>query len=299
MSESETIECPRCGRESGGNFCSHCGGALGGVHCNQCGSKAEPGARFCNECGAPIAAAAGRGAAGVGAGRVAAGPGTGAGATARGGAWSAAAGEDDGGNQTAWWVAGGLFLALILAVVIPPIQRAQEDAAGAGAGQNAPFAGGGAGGAAVPGVASTDISSMTPIQAADRLYERVMLAASAGDSAQVQMFLPMSIAAYERAQPLNADGLFHLSVLQRTALQAEDALTTAEEALAAHPDHLLNLAAAAGAAADLGRDERARELYGRMLEVWDAEMAKELEEYEAHANMLPDLRAEAEAYLGG
>lgn len=285
MSESETRKCPRCGRESGGNFCSHCGGALGGVHCNQCGSKAEPGARFCNECGAPIAAGAVLAAA-----PAARGAPTGA---------SPAAGEDDGNSQMAWWVAGGLFLALVLAVVIPPIQRAQSDAAGSGGAVNAPFAGGGAGGAAAPGAGTTDISSMTPIQAADRLYERVMISASAGDSAQVQMFLPMSVAAYERARPLDADGLFHLSVLQRMALQAEEALATAEEALAVHPDHLLNLAAAAGAAADLGQDARARELYGRMLEVWDAEMAKGLEEYEAHANMLPDLRAEAEAYLGG
>lgn len=292
MSESDTKNCPRCGRESRGNFCSHCGGALGDVHCNQCGSKAEPGARFCNSCGAPIAAGA------VGGAAVASAPGargvpTGAGAA--GGA-SVPASDDD-GKQTAWWVAGGLFLALILAVVIPPLQRAQDDAAGAG--MNAPFAGGGAGGAAVPGAAATDISSMTPIEAADRLWTRVMTSVEAGDSASVQMFLPMSIAAYERARPLNADGLFHLSVLQRMALQPEEALATAEEALAAHPDHLLALSAAAGAAADLGREERARELYGTLLEVWDAEMAKGLEEYELHSRMLPDLRAEAEAYLGG
>lgn len=276
MSESDTKSCPACGRESRGNFCSHCGGSLGDVHCNQCGSKAEPGARFCNSCGAPIAA--------------------GAGVASGSGASGLAAGEGDGGSQTAWWVAGGLFLALILAVVIPPIQRAQEDQAAPAAAVNAPFAGGGA---AAPGAASTDITSMTPIEAADRLYERVMVAASAGDSAQVQMFLPMSVAAYERARPLDADGLFHLSVLQRMALQAEEALATAEEALAAHPDHLLNLAAAGGAAADLGQDERARELYGRMLEVWDDEIAKQLDEYMLHESMLPDLRAEAEAYLGG
>jgi len=299
VSESETKSCPRCGRESRGNFCSHCGGSLGEVHCNQCGSKAEPGARFCNTCGAPIAAAAGGGAAGVGAGRVAAGAGSGAGATARGGASSVAAGEGDGGNPTAWWVAGGLFIALILAVVIPPLQRAQDDAQGPAGATNAPFAGGGAGGAAVPGAASTDITSMTPIEAADRLWTRVMTSVEAGDSASVQMFLPMSIAAYERARPLNADGLFHLSVLQRMALQPEEALATAEEALAAHPDHLLALSAAAGAAADLGREGRARELYGKLLDVWDAEMAKGLEEYELHSRMLPDLRAEAEAYLDG
>jgi TPR repeat protein len=54
--------------------------------------------------------------------------------------------------------------------------------------------------------------------AADRLFDRVMRAVAVGDSAQAGALLPMAIAAYQRARPLDHDALYHLSVLQRNGL---------------------------------------------------------------------------------
>jgi tetratricopeptide (TPR) repeat protein len=124
-----------------------------------------------------------------------------------------------------------------------------------------------------------------------------MRAVSAGDSAQAVGFLPMAISAYEIARPLNPDGLFHLALLQETAGNFEGVLASALEALADNPDHLLGLAAAARAAHALGDDGAARERYERLLRVWDQEQAKALEEYVAHQDIMPELRAEAEAFL--
>lgn len=192
-----------------------------------------------------------------------------------------------------WWVASVTLIVLLIVVGLSVVGPGQEQSGASGgatgsASGAAPFAGGGSG-------TPPDLSSMTPREAADRLFNRVMTAVSAGDSAQVQSFLPMAIQAYQMVEPLDADGHYHLSELQRTAGQPDSALTTARRALATAPDHLLVLAAAAQAARDLGDEAQARELYARFVERYDTERAKALPEYEAHVGQLPDLLAEARA----
>ena len=187
-----------------------------------------------------------------------------------------------------WWVAGGALVGLLLIVAYPVIQ-------GGSGGQASPPV---SGGTAATGMSSVDLNSMTPREAADRLFNRVMIAVEAGDSAQVVGFLPMAISAYEIAEPLNADGLFHLAMLKQTGGDFEGALEAALAGLEENPDHLLNLAAAARASHALGDEEAARTRYSRLLEVWDEELASGLVDYDDHPGQLPELRAEAEAFLG-
>ncbi len=189
------------------------------------------------------------------------------------------------------------LILFVLVQVLPPDQGLRETegaAGGAPAGQQASPAGGQLG--AAPNV---DLDSMTPRQAADRLFDRVMRAAEAGDSTQARTFLPMAIAAYERARPLNADGLFHLSVLQRTALEFEEALETARAGLEENPDHLLLLAAAGEAARLAGDTAEARSHFSHLLEVYDGEVASDREDYQAHARILPQLRDDARGFVEG
>jgi tetratricopeptide (TPR) repeat protein len=155
------------------------------------------------------------------------------------------------------------------------------------------------GAAPASGPAAVDLSSMTPRQAADRLFDRVMTAAETGDSAQAMQFLPMAIQAYERAQPLDLDGAFHLSTLQRTGLNQQGALTTAQAALEQDPDHLLLLHAAGEAARELGETELATGFYRRILDVYDAEANLQKPAYLAHENMLPSVRQNAADQVGG
>jgi tetratricopeptide (TPR) repeat protein len=144
-----------------------------------------------------------------------------------------------------------------------------------------------------------DISQLTPIEAADRLFDRVMTAISAGDSAQAQAFMPMALAAYDRARPLNHDGLFHLSMLNRTANNLDAALDDALQVLDEDPNHLLALAAAAEAAIELGYDDEAEEHYRRILEIHDEESTRPLPEYDAHRRIVDALKQDAERYLAG
>jgi len=286
-----TTPCPRCGAAASGNFCASCGASLGGRHCTTCGVSADPGARFCNGCGAALGAgspaAAGAGAA-VGAPRSAAG-GSGAGGPRKGGAQGS--GESDGASQIGWWAAGAMMVFLI-AVLAYPILVPQE-------GMDVNPGPTGAPASAFGDPSSVDLNSMSPQQAAANLYGRVMTLLSAGDTTQVQFFLPMAISAHQQAEPLDADGRFHYSSLQRIAGQPEDALVSADQILEEIPTHLLGLYAAGMAAQDLGETERAAGYFQRLLDGWDDERALNRLEYEQHRDMMLDVRETAEAAVGG
>lgn len=269
--------CPTCGAETSGNFCARCGAALSTRACPSCGADARPGDRFCTSCGSPISGGA---AAAPSPARLPAGRDGGSG----------------GDGSLGWWVAGLLLVALIVVALIPVLsaERGRTD------GTTTMGGGAGAGGAGGPGLGpapNVDLSTMTPREAADRLFDRVMRSAEQGDSAEALRFLPMAISAYERARPLDADGLFHLSALQRTGGRPQEALETARQGLEESPDHLLLLAAAAEAALQAGETETAERHYGHLLEVWDEESARDLEDYRVHAALLPTLREEARAFL--
>jgi tetratricopeptide (TPR) repeat protein len=283
--------CPRCGADASGNFCSTCGAVLKQTPCPTCGATPEPGARFCNNCGAPLGAGAGR-AAGAGAGAAAAAAGASRGGARRGGASrakEAAEATADGTtsekqSQTGWWVAGVFFIGMVLILALPILRREgppSETSAPPGA----------TGGGTPP-----DLSTMTPEEAANRLFNRVMAAAEDGNTAEAQRFLPMAIQAHEQARPLDADGLFHLSLLQQYGEDYTSSLATAREVLESNPDHLLGLAAAGDAAKALGDSVAAREYYSRFLEFYDAEVAKGLQEYQEHQYNLSLGRQNAVAF---
>jgi tetratricopeptide (TPR) repeat protein len=138
---------------------------------------------------------------------------------------------------------------------------------------------------------------MTPREAADRLFDRVMRTAAAGDTATAVGFVPMAVSAYEQARPLDADGLFHLASVQRVAGDHAAALAAAQEALEGDPDHLLALHAAGQAAADLGDTAAALGYYRHVLDVWDVEMASGLFDYEAHTSLMDEVRSTAQAFV--
>jgi hypothetical protein len=182
-------------------------------------------------------------------------------------------------------MAGALMVGLILVVAYPVYGPGRVD-------PPPPQA------AAPAGTSTVDLSTMTPRQAADRLFNRVMSAASAGDAAEVSNFLPMAIGAHELVEDLDADGKFHLVLLRLQGSMNEAALATAEEILAEQPDHLLGLAGAADASLALGDSASARAFYQRWLDAYDSEMAKGLSEYDDHSALFPTTRSTAEALTG-
>jgi hypothetical protein len=139
----------------------------------------------------------------------------------------------------------------------------------------------------------------TPREQADRLFNRIMTEQENGDTAQAKFFVPMAVQAYQMAGELDADGLYHLSLLHNIGGDGAAALQTAERILATSPNHLLALSAAAQAARTSDNSAAAREYYQRFIGAYDAESKTTKPEYQDHSNMLPQLRAEAENYLKG
>lgn len=268
-----TTSCSLCGASAAGNFCSSCGASLVARDCPSCGHAPAPGSRFCTKCGTGLASDRGPAPA------------------------SSTVVASSGGSSVAWWVAGGSLVALIMSAAWPVIRPGTPDpglSAGRPTATQGPALGPGAGGGAPP-----DLSSMTPREAADRLYDRVMTGVTMSDEATVQGFLPMALAAYDLARPLDADGLYHLSVLQRAGADFAASLATAEEGLAADRDHLLLLAASGEAAEGLEDDAMARQQWQRFLDVYDKQRSMGLEEYIAHEGILESSRTHARQVVGG
>lgn len=291
MSQEAKSVCPDCGQAASGNFCQHCGASLGGRFCNQCGEALAAGAKFCAQCGAGVAVPDG---AGVGAGAGAAGRSRGGGASRAGAGRSVtpahkeAVAEVITGQNLPWWIAGAAMFVLILFVGFQMVRPGPPAAPTAGTSPAVGQAG-----------TPPDISNMSPIEAATRLFNRVMQSVSAGDSAQAQAFVPMAIAAYERARPLDHDGLFHLSMLNRTAGNLEAGLDNAVEILDEDPNHLLALAAAAEASIELGELDEAARYYRRIAEIYDTESQRPLAEYGDHSLIIEVLKDDAERFLAG
>jgi hypothetical protein len=217
-----------------------------------------PGTRFCVACGSPLR-----------------GP---------GGQPERAPSGAGGGTVLPWAVSGVLLTALLVVAGMTVFS-------GGGAPAQPPPQG------ALGPAPNVDLASMSPGEAARRLFNRVVSGMERRDSAEVANFLPMAIDAHEIARPLDDLELFRLSFLYRAALDPDAALTTAMEGLERSPDHVLLLSAAAEAYRELNDDVAARVHFARLLEVWEVETARGQEEYEGFSLLLPVIREDAERFL--
>ena len=316
MTSPAILPCPRCHfAESapGANFCSRCGIPLRGPPCPSCGAPAQEGDAFCNQCGGALEAAGpaqqALGARSAGETRrigVAAGsPGSGGrGATPPPPAPAASAATGPLALATprvAWTAAGMMALVLIVFLVLRSGGGPEITLSPGPASPGAPRTGAsGPGPTALGPTSAVDLASMTPREAATRLFDRVMTAVENENRDEANLFLPMAIASYDRIAALSLDDRFHLSMLHAVAGNGPVALSVAEAGLEIRPTHLLCLAAAAQAAQLVGDGERARAHYQTFIDSFEAEVAAGLPEYGwdgGHANLLPALRTEAAVYL--
>ncbi len=142
-------------------------------------------------------------------------------------------------SRTPWLVAGFLVIAGLTYIAYLGINRNNppEVARMANAGNAAP--GGGDQEATGPAAgAPPDISAMSPTERFNRLFDRVMRAAAAGDSAQARQFMPMAIQAYGMLDTVTADARYHVAVLYAVSGQDAAALAVADTLLAQNPNHL-------------------------------------------------------------
>ena len=136
-----------------------------------------------------------------------------------------------------------------------------------------------------------DISSMSPAEQADRLFNRVMSLSSEGKTDSVAFFAPMAIAAFEALAPLNTHTRYDLGLVALVSGDPGRASAQSDSILLERPTHLLGLALAARVADARGDSAATRAARQRLLGAEKAERAAGLPEYTDHD---ADLRAAVE-----
>jgi hypothetical protein len=138
-----------------------------------------------------------------------------------------------------------------------------------------------------------DLSSMSPRERFNRLYNRIMRGAEAGDQATVARFTPMALLAYAQLDTLDADARFHAALLRVHTGDTAAARALGDSVLIQSPGHLFGYVIL-GTAARWGKDEPAlRRAYAGFLKHYDAEMKAGRAEYTEHAKSLSDFRRSA------
>jgi hypothetical protein len=257
-----TVKCPSCGAQTSGKFCSECGAPLGATTCVTCGVKLPPRAKFCSDCGTPVAGAA----------RLK----------------SAQPQPAPRSDRMAWYVAGVAVLALLVVVVV---LVARKSAASPGAEAAGPVTG--------PVRATTDLSSLTPRQSADMLFNKIMTLHEAGKTDSVNFFAPMALQAYAMlGSDLDADARLHLGLVELAIGQPDPAAAQGDTILRKTPKHLFGWLLEARAAQEANDTAAMRRSLRTFLQNYQAERAKNLPEYTEHTQMLQEARDQAEQLLG-
>jgi hypothetical protein len=169
----------------------------------------------------------------------------------------------------AWAVPGVALVALVVLIA------AQYGARGGGPAGEA---------ARIPlGMATApDISTLTPQERADRLFNRVMRLDSEGHTDSVAFFATMAIGAFEALTPLTAHNHYDVGLIALAAGDVALANAHADSILAERATHLLGLVLAARVAEAQGDPATAAALRRRLVAVAPTEREAGLTEYTDH-----------------
>ena len=204
-------------------------------------------------------------------------------------------------NTLPWIVAALAFLALFAMAAGRGFNSRRSDTVD-GSSNALPQAGlddrGGAAGGQPVGMRGPDISSLSPQERADRLYNRVMLLASQGKADSVLFFAPMALTAYELLAPLNADQRYDMGRIGEVAGALPLAKAQADTILRGNPNHLLGLILEARLAVLAGDSSGLHSYERRLLAAAKTETATKREEYLRHQDDITNALEQARKSTG-
>jgi len=262
--------CPACGTAASGRYCANCGAPLAGATCSSCSAELSPGAKFCHRCGTA----------------------TGAGASPP---------RESKTNALPWIVAALAFLALF-AMAAGRGFNARPSSTVDGSQNALPQAGlddrGVSAGDQPDAVRAPDISSLSPQERADRLYNRIMTLASQGKVDSVQFFAPMALTAYQMMAPLNTDQRYDMGRIGEVVGALPLAKAQADSILLENPNHLLGLILEARLAMLAGDTARLHSFERRLVAAEKSELATSRDEYVRHRDDISNALQQARKSLG-
>ncbi len=250
--------------------CPGCGKPAAGNFCSHCGApivsvcpscdaEVKPGSRVCQECGESLVPAVPK-------------------------QWSA--------QTIAPWVAMGI------ATIALAVALASWFGRGNGAEAPAPLSPPMMSAVPAPGQ-PVDLASMSPREAANRLFNRVMIANESGNTAEALKFAPMALQAYDRVGTLDNDARYHVALIHMTMGDINGARVQLEMLRQSVPSHLLGFMLEHQIAERNGNKDTAAQAYKGFLAAYDAEIAKGREEYQDHLGSIERFRKAAQAGTAG
>lgn len=153
----------------------------------------------------------------------------------------------------------------------------------ASAAQGPPLAGGPA----------PNIANLSPSEAANRLYTRIMEYAEIGKVDSVAFFAPMAMASHEMLATPTLDERYHFGRIAEVTNVPEIARAQADTILRQSPSNLLGLLLGGRAARMTGDNPAAKRFDQRLLTALNAELATKLPDYEMHRAEIDRAAAEA------
>jgi hypothetical protein len=192
-------------------------------------------------------------------------------------------------DRTPWIVAGASLAGLLGLLLFTLARQAPPQ----------PVVASGIGGSAVAaGESPPDLSTMSPRERFNRLYNRVMQAAQAGDDATVSRFTPMALGAYEMLDSVDADAQYHAALIRAHTGEVEASRSLGDSILARTPGHLLGYVVL-GTAARWRKDDKAlQRAYRAFLAGYEAEMKANRPEYSEHRFSIEEFRRAAQGAPG-
>jgi hypothetical protein len=136
-----------------------------------------------------------------------------------------------------------------------------------------------------------DLSRMTPRQAADRLFNRIMTASEQGNRAEALRFVPMAVQAYGNLVALDRDAHYHLALIHGVAGDRANVDRQIAALRQNAPNHLLALVLEHDTAKRSGDHASVSRVIGAFTAAYDAEITTGKPEYKPHRNTIEKFRA--------
>jgi hypothetical protein len=144
----------------------------------------------------------------------------------------------------------------------------------------------------------TDAAALTPVEAAEQLFNHVMAASERGDTAEATRFAPMALEAYRQLATLDEDAHYHVGLIHVTLGDTESAQAELDAIRSTAPNHLLGIMLEEAVAEAKGDDDGVARAYQRFLDAYDVEITAGRSEYEGHRTGIEGFRSRARAAVG-
>lgn len=139
-----------------------------------------------------------------------------------------------------------------------------------------------------------DLSNLTPRQAADQLFNRIMTASENSNPQEVKRFAPMAVEAYKKLPVLDNDARYHLTLIYMAVGDINNTLDQLGKLRKNAPQHLLALILEHNLAEKIGHKKSAIKAYKDFLAAYETEILVGRPEYKDHEGSIDRFRKRAQ-----